>query len=136
MKRPIVKNTDFLKIKSTMAHKEDTPVIADLKDTLEAHADECVGLAANMIGYPKQMIIVQTEKGALVMINPEIKKRVGKYEASESCLSLFGERKAVRYKEIEVKFLDEQFKPRRERFSGFTAQVIQHECDHLKGIII
>lgn len=136
MKRNIVKDIQFLSRKSTLANKNDSALITDLKDTLTAHSDECIGLAANMIGALKQVIIVDTGDGQLVMINPEIKRRSGKYETQESCLSLLGSRRTIRYKEIEVKYQNEDFKTERRTFTGITAQAIQHECDHLKGVII
>ncbi len=136
MNRQIIRDIDFLSRKSVLANKNDTALIADMKDTLLAHKADCAGLAANMIGVSKQVIIFDTSGGQKIMINPEIKRRSGKYETQEGCLSLFGTRKAVRYREIEVRYLDENFIPRRETFTGFTAQTIQHECDHLKGIII
>ena len=136
MVKDIVKDVLFLGRKSTLATREDKQIITDLKDTLAANAERCVGMAANMIGETKRMIILDNEGTAQVMLNPVITKRTGKYETEEGCLSLLGVRKAIRYKEIEVRYLDEDFKPRKGRFSGFTAQIIQHECDHLEGIII
>ena len=136
MVKDIVKDVLFLGRKSTLATREDKQIITDLKDTLAANAERCVGMAANMIGETKRMIILDNEGTAQVMLNPVITKRTGKYETEEGCLSLLGVRKTVRYKEIEVRYLDENFKPRKGRFSGFTAQIIQHECDHLEGIII
>ena len=136
MVKDIVKDVLFLGRKSTLATCEDKQIITDLKDTLAANAERCVGMAANMIGETKRMIILDNEGTAQVMLNPVITKRTGKYETEEGCLSLLGVRKAIRYKEIEVRYLDEDFKPRKGRFSGFTAQIIQHECDHLEGIII
>ena len=136
MVKDIVKDVLFLGRKSTLATREDKQIITDLKDTLAANAERCVGMAANMIGETKRIIILDNEGTAQVMLNPVITKRTGKYETEEGCLSLLGVRKTVRYKEIEVRYLDEDFKPRKGRFSGFTAQIIQHECDHLEGIII
>ena len=136
MVKDIVKDVLFLGRKSTLATREDKQIITDLKDTLAANAERCVGMAANMIGETKRIIILDNEGTAQVMLNPVITKRTGKYETEEGCLSLLGVRKTVRYKEIEVQYLDEDFKPRKGRFSGFTAQIIQHECDHLAGIII
>ena len=136
MERQIVKDVLFLGRKSTLADKNDTDVITDLKDTLAANSDRCVGMAANMIGKSKRIIIFDEGEGQTVMINPVITKRSGKYETEEGCLSLIGVRKTVRYKSIEVRYLDEDFKPKKGSFSGFTAQIIQHECDHLEGKII
>ena len=136
MERQIVKDVLFLGCKSTLADKNDTDIITDLKDTLAANADRCVGMAANMIGKSKRIIIFDEGEGQTVMINPVITKRSGKYETEEGCLSLIGVRKTVRYKAIEVRYLDEDLTPKKGSFSGFTAQIIQHECDHLEGKII
>ena len=136
MERQIVKDVLFLGCKSTLADKNDTDIITDLKDTLAANSDRCVGMAANMIGKSKRIIIFDEGEGQTVMINPVITKRSGKYETEEGCLSLIGVRKTVRYKAIEVRYLDEDLKPKKGSFSGFTAQIIQHECDHLEGKII
>ena len=136
MERPIVRDMILLKRKSTLAGEKDLPIITDLKDTLRANSDRCVGMAANMIGEQKRMIIFDDGQGQVIMINPVITSRHGKYEAEEGCLSLIGTRKAIRYKEIEVRYLGEDMKPKKGKFSGFTAQIIQHECDHLEGIII
>lgn len=136
MIRNIVKDENFLKIKSVPCNKIDLKIATDLKDTLKAHRKECVGMAANMIGYSKRMIIVSLGLYDLVMINPEIVNHSNKYKTEEGCLSLKGIRPCVRYEEIEVKYLDEQFNEHTQIFKGFTAQIIQHECDHLEGIII
>lgn len=136
MIRPIVKDVLFLAQKSTLADKGDAQVIADLRDTLQANRERCIGMAANMIGISKRIIIVSTELGDMVMINPVIASRTGKYETEEGCLSLVGVRKAERFENITVRYLDESFTARKGKFSGLTAQIIQHECDHLDGIII
>ncbi len=136
MVRMIVRDESFLSKKSTLANKDDAQVIQDLKDTLSANSDRCVGMAANMIGVLKRVIVFDGGDGAVVMVNPVITRRVGKYETDEGCLSLAGTRKTVRYKEIDVRYLDESFKPCKGRYSDFTAQIIQHECDHLEGKII
>ena len=136
MVREIVRDVIFLSRKSEPATKEDAGVVADLKDTLAAHRDGCVGMAANMIGVSKRIIIFSGEDGDIVMINPVISAKMGRYETQEGCLSLDGERMAVRFEKIEVRYLDENFCARKGKFSGFTAQIIQHECDHLDGIII
>ena len=136
MVREIVRDVIFLSRKSEPATKEDAGVVADLKDTLAAHRDGCVGMAANMIGVSKRIIIFSVEGGDVVMINPVISAKMGRYETQEGCLSLDGERMAVRFEKIEVRYLDENFCARKGKFSGFTAQIIQHECDHLDGIII
>ena len=136
MIKPIMKDPIFLAQKSAEAGPEDAPIAADLLDTLRAHADGCVGMAANMIGVSKRIIIFSGEGGDVVMINPVISAKMGRYETQEGCLSLDGERMAVRFEKIEVRYLDENFCARKGKFSGFTAQIIQHECDHLDGIII
>ncbi len=136
MIRPIVKDVLLLARKSTPAGKEDMQIITDLRDTLQANREHCIGMAANMIGSLKRIIIVSTELGDMVMINPVIASRNGKYETEEGCLSLVGTRKTQRFESITVRYLDENFTARKGRFSGLTAQIIQHECDHLDGIII
>ncbi|MCR5122067.1 MAG: peptide deformylase [Ruminococcus sp.] len=136
MVKQIMKDIVFLKRKSTPASKADAEVIRDLKDTLEAHRDGCVGMAANMIGVSKRIIIVDTGMGYVVMLNPVITKRDGRYETEEGCLSLVGKRKAVRYQNITVRYMGEDLKQHQADYSGFFAQIIQHECDHLNGVII
>ena len=126
----------FLAQKSAPATPEDAPVARDLLETLTAHADGCVGMAANMIGVLKRIIAVEAEDGYLVLFNPVILKKSGQYEAEEGCLSLDGERKTVRYKTIKVKYFNENFKQIKRSFSDFTAQIIQHEIDHCNGILI
>lgn len=136
MVKPIVKDVMFLGQKSEPATKDDGQVITDLQDTLKAHRDGCVGMAANMIGYKKRMIIVSLGFADLIMQNPVIKAKSRKYETEESCLSLTGRRKTERYRDIEVEYLDVSFKKQRQKFSGYVAQIIQHEMDHLEGIVI
>jgi peptide deformylase len=136
MVKSIVKDVMFLGQKSEPATKEDLYIAQDLKDTLAAHRDGCVGMAANMIGYKKKMIIVSLGIVDLVMINPVITKKSGPYETEEGCLSLTGVRKTTRYQKITVKYQDTSMKQRVQEFSGWAAQIIQHECDHLEGIII
>ena len=136
MQKPIVKDEAFLAQKSQPATFMDIAVAQDLLDTLAAHADHCVGLAANMIGVQKCIIAVNVGPTNIAMLNPEVVKRSGKYMTQEGCLSLAGERTTVRYEKITVSYLDMQFKPRKQSFSGFTAQIIQHEVDHCQGIII
>ena len=136
MQKPIVHDEEFLAQKSEPATFMDIAIAQDLLDTLAAHAEHCVGLAANMIGVRKRIIAVNVGPMNIAMLNPEIVKRSGKYMTEEGCLSLVGERPAVRYEKITVKYLDLQFKPHKESFSGFTAQIIQHEVDHCDGIII
>ena len=136
MIREIVKDTFFLGQKSEEATKQDMPIIQDLRDTLAEHRDSCVGMAANMIGYRKRIIIVALGFADMVMINPGIVQRSGPYEKEEGCLSLQGVRKAKRFRKIRVKYLDEDFQQQTQEFEGMVAQIIQHECDHLDGIVI
>ena len=136
MVKDIVKDVMFLGLKSELTTKEDTQIEPDLRDTLAAHRNECVGMAANMIGYRKRTIIVSVGLGDLVMHNPVIVSKSGEYETEEGCLSLVGTRKTKRYKEIEVTYQDMDFQERRQKFNGFIAQIVQHEVDHLDGIII
>ena len=136
MIQPIMHDPLFLAQKSAPATPEDAPVARDLLETLTAHADGCVGMAANMIGVLKRIIAVEVEDGYLVLFNPVILKKSGQYEAEEGCLSLDGERKTVRYKTIKVKYFNENFKQIKRSFSDFTAQIIQHEIDHCNGILI
>ena len=136
MIQPIVRVASFLSCKSLMATAEDLPVARDLADTLRAHAHECVGMAANMIGEAKCIIAVESEDGYLVLFNPVILKRSGPYEAEEGCLSLEGVRKAKRWQSIKVQYQTAEGKPRIKTFTGWTAQIIQHEMDHCEGILI
>lgn len=136
MIKPICKDELFLSQKSVPTTPNDTNVIRDLRDTLSEHLDGCVGMAANMIGINKRVIAVSIPPMILVMINPEIVKKSGAYEAEEGCLSLMGTRKTTRWQSIGVKWLDEAFKPHNQTFSGFTAQIIQHEIDHCDGVLI
>ncbi|MGN1423149.1 MAG: peptide deformylase [Oscillospiraceae bacterium] len=140
MIRPIVKDKFLLGQKSLPVDKNDKNDIAaarDLLDTLAAHSHECVGMAANMIGVLKRIIVFEERGKYVVMINPEIKqKSAGTYTARESCLCHVGEREAVRYETVEVEFLDIRMKRCRKKYDGFTAEIIQHELDHLEGILI
>lgn len=136
MVKPIIKDVMFLGQKSEPATADDGQIITDLQDTLKAHRDHCVGMAANMIGYKKRIIIVSLGLADLIMQNPVIKAKSGKYETEESCLSLTGRRKTERYQDIEVEYLDVSFKKQKQKFSGYVAQIIQHEMDHLEGIVI
>ena len=136
MVREIMKDTLFLAQKSSPAAAEDLPVAADLLETLEAHKESCVGMAANMIGVSKRIIVFDNEGVFMVMFNPEIIKKSGPYEAEEGCLSLSGTRKTKRWKSIKVQYQNEKFQTRFKSFSGWTAQIIQHEIDHCEGIII
>lgn len=136
MVRPIVKDVVFLAQKSAPATKLDAQIITDLRDTLQANREHCIGMAANMIGFSKRIIIVSAERGDMVMINPVIASKNGRYDTEEGCLSLVGTRKTQRFESITVRYLDENFIARKGKFCGLTAQIIQHECDHLDGIII
>jgi peptide deformylase len=136
MIKPIMKDVLFLSQKSEPATKSDMQVVRDLLDTLQANRAGCVGMAANMIGVKKRIIAVNMGLLDIPMINPVIVKKSGAYETEEGCLSLIGVRKTTRYQEIEVEFLDINWKKQRQKFSGWIAQIIQHECDHLEGIII
>lgn len=136
MVRPIVKDIFFLQQKSSPATPMDIQVIHDLLDTLEANRAGCVGLAANMIGVRKCVIAVSLGVANLAMVNPEIVRKEKPYETEEGCLSLSGVRKTTRYETIEVSYLDKMFRPHKQTFSGWTAQIIQHEIDHCNGILI
>ena len=136
MIRPIVKDIFFLGQKSETATKQDLNVGHDLMDTLQANRERCVGMAANMIGIKKRIIIVSMGFLNVVMYNPVIVKKDSPYETEEGCLSLTGVRKTKRYENIEVEYYDSSWKKHRQKYSGWTAQIIQHECDHLEGIII
>ena len=136
MIKPIIKDPIFLAQKSAPATVLDLPVAQDLRDTLAAHRDGCVGMAANMIGVAKRIIIFDDNGSATVMFNPEIVKCSGPYEAEEGCLSLSGTRKARRYRSIKVRYQNERFETRLKTYTGFTAQIIQHEIDHLGGVLI
>ena len=136
MIKPIVKDIFFLGQKSETATKEDLSVGQNLMDTLRANQDHCVGMAANMIGVRKKIIIVNMGIMNVVMYNPVIVKKDTPYETEEGCLSLSGVRKTTRYQNIEVEYYDSSWKKHRQSYSGWTAQIIQHECDHLAGIII
>ena len=136
MVKSIVRDVFFLGQKSEDATKQDLSVGQDLQDTLKANQDRCVGMAANMIGVKKRIIIVNRGFLNVAMYNPVIVKKDTPYEAEEGCLSLDGVRKATRYQNIEVEYLDSSWKKHRQQYSGWTAQIIQHEIDHLNGIII
>ena len=136
MIKPIIHDTFFLSQKSDPAAAADLPIAKDLRDTLAAHRSECVGMAANMIGYSKRIIIVSFGMFDMVMLNPVIVKKSGVFETEEGCLSLTGVRKTTRYQKITVRYQDEQMKSHTQEYNGWTAQIIQHECDHLDGILI
>ena len=136
MIKPIVKDPIFLAQKSMDATIADTSVAQDLRDTLAAHTDGCVGMAANMIGIAKRIIIFNDNGSPTVMFNPEIIKRSEPYTAEEGCLSLTGTRPAKRYRSIKVQYQNEQFQTRLKTYTGWTAQIIQHEIDHCNGVLI
>lgn len=136
MIKNICRDVLLLSRRSVPATAEDLETARDLKDTLAFHRAGCVGMAANMIGVSKNIIIIDMGMKQLVMFNPVIVSRNGKYETEEGCLSLSGTRKTTRYRNIEVEYQDESMKKIKAKYSGFTAQIIQHEIDHLEGIII
>lgn len=136
MVKKIVRDPMFLMQKSEPATEDDKQVITDLMDTLRANLDVCVGMAANMIGVKKQIIVVAASPMIFPMVNPVITKKTGMYKTEESCLSLEGVRPCTRYKEIEVDYLDQDFMKKHGKYSGFTAQIIQHEIQHFSGDLI
>lgn len=136
MVKPIMKDVLFLKQKSEPATKDDMSVVTDLLDTLKAHEDGCVGMAANMIGINKRIIAVNMGFMNIAMINPIIVKKTNPYQTQEGCLSLVGVRDTTRYQDIEVEYFDINWNRQKQKFTGWIAQIIQHECDHLEGIII
>ena len=136
MIKPIVRDIFFLGQKAERAVKADMAVGRDLLDTLQANRDRCVGMAANMIGVRKAIIVVHMGAADIVMFNPVVLKKEGPYEAEEGCLSLDGVRKTTRYEYIEVEFYDMSWKKRRQKLRGLSAQICQHELDHLEGILI
>ena len=136
MVKNIVRDPMFLMQKSEPATEADKQVITDLMDTLRANLDVCVGMAANMIGVKKQINVVAAGPMIFPMENPVITKKTGMYKTEESCLSLEGVRPCTRYKEIEVDYLDQDFKKQHGKYSGFTAQIIQHEIQHFSGELI
>ena len=136
MNKPIVKDILFLGQKSDEASPQDVSAGQDLQDTLKANQDRCAGMAANMIGVKKRIIIVNMGILNMVMYNSVILKKDIPYEAEKGCLSLEGVRKTTRYQNIEVEFRDGSWNKHRQKYSGWTAQIIQHEVDHLNGIII
>lgn len=134
--KPIIHDELFLKFKSMPATKDDLAIAQDLKDTLLANQGKAAGLAANMIGESKKIIAIFLGPLPLVMLNPIIEAKSDEYMAYEGCLSLTGERAASRYKTISVKYQNENFETRKQTFTDFTAEVIQHEIDHCNGILI
>lgn len=136
MVREICKDEAFLARKAEPATADDLVVAQDLLDTLVAHRDGCVGMAANMIGVNKRIIVFDSEGKYMVMFNPVIVRRTGVYEAEEGCLSLTGTRKTKRFRTIKVQWQNEKFQTRIKTFTGWTAEIIQHEIDHCEGMII
>lgn len=136
MVREICKDEAFLAQKAELATVDDLGVAQDLLDTLIAHKDGCVGMAANMIGINKRIIAFDNEGEYMVMFNPVIVKQAGPYEAEEGCLSLTGTRKAKRFQSIKVQWQNEKFQTRLKTFTYWTAEIIQHEIDHCEGILI
>ena len=137
MVKDLMHDPIFLARKSAAATKDDLNVAQDLLDTLAAHQETCVGMAANMIGVCKRIIAFDNGGSYLVMLNPEIVKQSGEYDAEESCLSLLGgPRKTKRYRKIKVQFQTLDFQTRLKTFEGWTAQIIQHEIDHCNGVLI
>ena len=136
MIKPIMKDVFFLGQKSDPATKDDLQIGRDLMDTLAANRAGCVGMAANMIGVKKRVIIVNMGLIDVVMFNPVLVKKDSPYETEERCLSLVGVRKTTRYQNIEVEYLDMNWKKQSVKLEGWTAQICQHELDHLEGILI
>ena len=136
MTRELCKDELFLARKASLATPEDLGVAQDLLDTLIAHEEGCVGMAANMIGVAKRIIAFDNEGEYQVMFNPVILKKAGPYETEEGCLFLSGTRKTKRYQTIKVQWQNEKFQTRVKTFTGWTAQIIQHEVDHCEGILI
>ena len=136
MIQPIMKDPAFLAQKSLPATVEDLQVGTDLLETLEAHKAGCVGMAANMIGVLKRIIAFDNEGTYMVMYNPEIVKQSQPYQTEEGCLSLSGVRPTKRYRSIKVQYQNEEMQTRFKTFTGWTAQIIQHEIDHCNGILI
>ena len=136
MVKKVVRDPLFLAQKSEPATEVDKQVVQDLLDTLRANLDHCVGMAANMIGVKKNIIVVAAGPFQFSMINAIITKKSGAFQTEEGCLSLDGVRSCTRYKEIEVDYLDQNFKKQHDKYSGWIAQIIQHELDHVAGIVI
>ncbi len=136
MVREIMKDVIFLSLRAQAATPEDLSVADDLLETLKAHQDGCVGMAANMIGIKKRIIAFDNQGEYMVMFNPKILKQSGGYEAEEGCLSLEGTRKTRRWQSVKVQYQNRDFQTRIKTFTGVTAQIIQHEIDHCDGILI
>ena len=132
----ICKDEFFLRLPSREATAEDMDIARNLLDTLEAHSDGCVGMAANMIGVSKRIIAFDCEGTYMVMFNPVILKKEGAYQTEEGCLSLSGSRRTERFQSVKVQWQNEKFQTRVKTFTGWTAQIIQHEIDHCDGILI
>lgn len=132
----ICRDEFFLRLPSREATAEDMDIARNLLDTLEAHSDGCVGMAANMIGMSKRIIAFDCEGKYMVMFNPVILKKEGAYQTEEGCLSLSGSRRTERFQSIKVQWQNEKFQTRAKTFTGWTAQIIQHEIDHCNGILI
>ncbi|MCR5113649.1 MAG: peptide deformylase [Acholeplasmatales bacterium] len=137
MIKEIVKDISFLKEPSVLATPDDLYILDDLIDTLKSKIKTCVGMAANMIGYKKTILVYVNEKEEIdYMINPVIIKKSDQYETEEGCLSLDGKRKTIRYDKIKVEYYNRNFQKRLKTFTGFQAEIIEHEIDHFSGIII
>ena len=136
MVKEIIRDTFILAQKSRPATLDDLSIARDLYDTLDAHREDCVGMAANMIGSLVRIIAIRDGEDILVMLNPEIVKASKPYRTEEGCLSLEGQRPVKRFGSVKVKWQDELFKVHIRTFEGFTAEIIQHEVDHLEGILI
>lgn len=136
MIKPICKDVFFLSKKAKKASKSDIQVGYDLLDTLNAHKDKCIGMAANMIGVDKSIIVINMALVDVVMFNPKIISKSGEYETNEGCLSLNGTRGCLRHQKIKVEYYDFEFKKHINEYSGIIAETIEHEIDHLNGVII
>ena len=136
MVRSIMRDPLFLAAPSQAAEEADLPIARDLMDTLRANAERCVGMAANMIGERKRIIAFLDGRVYMLMLNPEIVRAEGEYEAEEGCLSLDGVRKTKRYRKIQVRYQTEKMQWKTRTFKDYTAQIIQHEVDHCEGILI
>lgn len=136
MIRPVVRDPIRLSVPSAAATPADLPAAQDLLDTFAANRAGCVGMAANMIGVHRRMIVVEAFGAPLLMLNPSIIAKKGLYRTTEGCLSLAGRRETERYREITVRFQDADFRWQTRRLSGFPAQIVQHEMDHCNGILI
>ena len=136
MVREICRDEALLARKAEPAGAEDLGIARDLLDTLRAHGDGCVGMAANMIGENKRIIAFESDGAYMLMLNPVLVRQSGMYEAEEGCLSLSGIRKTKRFQTIKVRWQNEKLQTRLKTFTGFTAEIIQHEIDHCEGILI